>query len=401
MAKKETSQKTSAKSGAANAKAKKAAAGKAPAKPAAKPAVKPAPVKKAAPSKTAAKAAPASKAPAKKAAAPKAPAPKAPAKKAAAPVKAAAPKAGGAKTGAPKATGKAAPKAPAKKVAVSKAAPKPVVPKPSAKKTPAPKAAPKQVSPVRPQQTPVSERPKATPKVAAPKAAAKKEAPKAAGAKATKPLSEKKPVSQKTPMAAQATQGTWPQTVETDARKLAIQKIQAKRGMGGAEQRPAPNAGAGLEPSQPTGMYNGIVVTHEIKSFPAKTPYSQQELDELRETLIEEREKLLAQLASLHGVSMEALVSAKEGSNYSIHIAEHASDLQTAEANMGVRGIEEERLEQVESALDRIENNQRHYGLCMACGNKIGIQRLKAVPHAHLCMPCRKRYETVRSRRGY
>jgi DnaK suppressor protein len=52
-------------------------------------------------------------------------------------------------------------------------------------------------------------------------------------------------------------------------------------------------------------------------------------------------------------------------------------------------------------ALNRLEERPAQYGLCLACGNKIGAQRLQARPHAHLCMDCRQRYERIRSRRGY
>lgn len=358
MAKKEITPQPAKKTAAASgAKATKTKAEAAKVKPAAKPSK---PAAKPAAAKPAPKAAQPAPAPAKKSV-PAKPAPKPAAKPAPA---------------------KPAPKAPAKKVAA-----------------PAPKPAPKKVAAPAPKPAPKKEAP--------PKEAPKKAAPvKAAPAKpAAKPAPEKKAVAQKAPLTKKEivgkANGGGATAFETEARKLAIQKIQAKRNQGAANQRPAVVVATGLEPSQPTGMYNGIVVTHDIKPFAAKTPYSKQELDKLREALLEEREKLLGQLASLQGVSMEAMVSAKEHAGYSIHIAEHASDLQAAEANMGVRTIEEERLEQVESALDRIENNQRHYGLCMACGNKIGIQRLIAVPHAHLCMPCRQRYETIRSRRGY
>jgi RNA polymerase-binding transcription factor DksA len=153
--------------------------------------------------------------------------------------------------------------------------------------------------------------------------------------------------------------------------------------------------------AQPTGMYNGILLHEHPKPFPAKTPYSQEELRKLRDALMDERARLLAELSSLQGLSIEALEVAKEHPGYSLHMAEHATDLQTAEAHLGVRSIEEARLELVDQAIERIEKNSNLYGLCLACGTKIGIQRLIARPHAHLCMPCRTRYEEIRSRRGY
>lgn len=240
-----------------------------------------------------------------------------------------------------------------------------------------------------------------TPKLIAPKAPLKKSAPPAKVAVRTEP--GKKPVQSKAILsAAKLAAGRKSSLRETEARRLAKKKEEAKRlDSKKTEKKKAVVVKPVVESLQPTGIYNGVVVAHEVKPFPVKTPYSKAELDKLREVLLEERARLLSQLASLSGVSMEAMGGAKENAGYSIHIAEHASDLQAAEANIGVRSIEEDRLEQVEQALDRLKHNLNHYGLCLACGSKIGIQRLIARPHAHLCMPCRKRFEAIRSHRGY
>jgi len=155
------------------------------------------------------------------------------------------------------------------------------------------------------------------------------------------------------------------------------------------------------EIDRPTGMYNGVQLCEHVKPFPSKTPYSKKELAELEKVLLDERASLKAELDSIHRLSMEALDLAKGHPGHSVHMAEHATDLQTAETNLGLRTIEEARLEAVEAALERIQKNVNHYGLCLACGSKIGIQRLKARPHAHLCMDCRQRYERVRARRGF
>jgi RNA polymerase-binding transcription factor DksA len=169
-----------------------------------------------------------------------------------------------------------------------------------------------------------------------------------------------------------------------------------------AEKRDAAKEKSGGELARPTGMYNGIFLIDEadINPFPKKTPYSRQELKRLKETLQKERDRLLLEIASLNGMSKDALESARENSGYSLHMAEHATDLQTAETNLAVRSYEEGRLEKVEDAIDRIENNVNHYGLCLASGRKIGIQRLIAQPHAHLCKEMQELYERIRSRRG-
>jgi RNA polymerase-binding transcription factor DksA len=218
-----------------------------------------------------------------------------------------------------------------------------------------------------------------------------------------------KPISQKKSPAAKKTGKAAPKKSAPQKKPLVKAKAAGHKPPAGSnkpvkakvEVKKSPPQKVVMEPTQPTGMYNGILLTREIKPFPVKTPYSKSEVVKLRDALLGERQVLLDHLATLSGASLEAMVGAKEHAGYSIHIAEHASDLQTAEANLGVRSIEEERLAEVEAALERIKNDVNHYGLCMACGSKIGIQRLIARPHAHLCMPCRQTYETIRSRRGY
>jgi len=153
---------------------------------------------------------------------------------------------------------------------------------------------------------------------------------------------------------------------------------------------------------RPTGIYDEIRLLEEsdVSAFPKKTPYSKPELNRLKTALHKERDKLLREISSLMGMSQDALEAARENSGYSLHMAEHATDLQTAETNLAVRSYEEERLEKVEEALDRLENNVNHYGLCLASGRKIGIQRLIAQPHAHLCKELQELYEKIRSRRN-
>jgi DnaK suppressor protein len=47
-----------------------------------------------------------------------------------------------------------------------------------------------------------------------------------------------------------------------------------------------------------------------------------------------------------------------------------------------------ERIDQVERALDRLEDGQ--YGWCERCGNAIPVERLAAFPSATLCVSCKQ-----------
>jgi len=48
-------------------------------------------------------------------------------------------------------------------------------------------------------------------------------------------------------------------------------------------------------------------------------------------------------------------------------------------------------INEIDIALKKIENNT--YGICEMCDEEIGIQRLKAKPHAIYCVHCRPIYE--------
>jgi len=54
-------------------------------------------------------------------------------------------------------------------------------------------------------------------------------------------------------------------------------------------------------------------------------------------------------------------------------------------------GQMEERLEEIQAALNRIEDGT--FGICTSCGNPIPPGRLEALPHAELCVSCQARHE--------
>jgi DnaK suppressor protein len=49
---------------------------------------------------------------------------------------------------------------------------------------------------------------------------------------------------------------------------------------------------------------------------------------------------------------------------------------------------------QIDNAVRRIDEGS--YGTCERCGNPIDAARLKALPHASLCMDCKRREERIR-----
>jgi DnaK suppressor protein len=63
-----------------------------------------------------------------------------------------------------------------------------------------------------------------------------------------------------------------------------------------------------------------------------------------------------------------------------------------------IRDRERKLLSKIRSALERIDSGE--FGICEACGDDIGEERLKARPVTTLCISCKKKQEAVERARG-
>lgn len=103
------------------------------------------------------------------------------------------------------------------------------------------------------------------------------------------------------------------------------------------------------------------------------------------------RERLLALRARLRGdvAQMEDNAFSKDHDDATVmpnHMAELGSDNFNREFTLSLVGAENDALEQIEGALERIEDGS--YGRCEECGGKIPKSRLEAIPYAALCVRC-------------
>lgn len=73
-----------------------------------------------------------------------------------------------------------------------------------------------------------------------------------------------------------------------------------------------------------------------------------------------------------------------ELSNYDNHPADNATDLTDQNTEMAIEHHKEEEVEQIEEALQAIENGT--YGVCAVCGEDIPFERLEALPFAQTCI---------------
>lgn len=81
-------------------------------------------------------------------------------------------------------------------------------------------------------------------------------------------------------------------------------------------------------------------------------------------------------------------------SGHALHMADVATDMYDREFTLGLAANERELLHQVNEALVRIQEGV--YGVCITCKKNIPVTRLKAIPHAKLCLKCQEKTETRR-----
>lgn len=117
---------------------------------------------------------------------------------------------------------------------------------------------------------------------------------------------------------------------------------------------------------------------------------NKRDLKHFEERLIEERLRLLKELGYFEDkiFSNSQRDAAGDLSAYSVHMADQASDAQEREKAYHMASSEGRLLYHIDEALQRIKEGT--YGVCQTCGKKIQSTRLEVVPHARLCIECKK-----------
>ena len=110
---------------------------------------------------------------------------------------------------------------------------------------------------------------------------------------------------------------------------------------------------------------------------------SKKDLQEIRKTLKAEQARLLQKV--------ETRIEQDEGEREELNPdrSDLASDFIGRDRRFALRSIEVDMLEQVESALARLDDGS--YGNCQECGDPIDPERLKALPYAPYCMSCQQK----------
>ena len=117
------------------------------------------------------------------------------------------------------------------------------------------------------------------------------------------------------------------------------------------------------------------------------------EMKVYRDRLVLLRARLMGDVSAMADAALKKTRSEASGdlSSMPIHMADIGSENFEQEFTLSLMETEEETLDKIEAALERIEEVQ--YGLCEECGKPIPKTRLDAIPYTATCVKCAEALE--------
>lgn len=123
-------------------------------------------------------------------------------------------------------------------------------------------------------------------------------------------------------------------------------------------------------------------------------PLSKKDRAHFEERLLDEREKIVKQLAQFDETFSDTLQGSDgDLSAYSFHMADQGTDAMEREKAFLFASKEGRLLYHIDEALRRLYKSPESFGVCQECGDDVGHERLDALPHARLCIKCKEREE--------
>jgi DnaK suppressor protein len=124
-----------------------------------------------------------------------------------------------------------------------------------------------------------------------------------------------------------------------------------------------------------------------------KTRLSPAEIEHFRQLLLQRRKEILGNVSEIEGEALRKsrLDASGDLSSMPIHMADLGTDNFEQEFSLELMDSERRLLEEIEDALNRIENGT--YGICEGTGKPISKARLEAQPWARYSIEYAKKLE--------
>jgi DnaK suppressor protein len=129
------------------------------------------------------------------------------------------------------------------------------------------------------------------------------------------------------------------------------------------------------------------------KSAPKPAGYNKKELVEFKKLVVRKKDEILEQIEHISEDTLKKSQKDASGdiSGYTYHMADVATDTYDREFSMGLASDERELLYEFDDAIKKIDDGT--FGICEDCKTRITKTRLKALPHARLCIKCQEKRE--------
>jgi RNA polymerase-binding protein DksA len=110
--------------------------------------------------------------------------------------------------------------------------------------------------------------------------------------------------------------------------------------------------------------------------------FTRKELQHFKDRLLKEKKRVLEEMGEIQNESLKTSIADQSGENsrYSYHLGDTASLAYGREFSMGLAERQQKYMEQIDEALQRIEEGT--YGICLVTGEAIPVERLEEVPVA-------------------
>ena len=117
------------------------------------------------------------------------------------------------------------------------------------------------------------------------------------------------------------------------------------------------------------------------------------EIDAYRKKLLALRKRFGEDATQLQDEALRTSEGEASGnlSHVPIHMADLGSDSFEQEFTLGLLENDEQRLKEIDAALERIE--QWRFGRCEECEKVISKERLEALPFARHCIECARKHQ--------
>jgi RNA polymerase-binding transcription factor DksA len=138
---------------------------------------------------------------------------------------------------------------------------------------------------------------------------------------------------------------------------------------------------------------NGRELTSNLIKQAAGNEMTKRELETYRQRLLDLGKGLQSKVSDLGREALRKAGGEESGnlSNTPVHLADLASDNFEQEVTISLLETEEQRLEEIAAALERIQTGV--FGRCEECQQEISEERLRAIPYTRLCIDCANREE--------